>query len=609
VSGGADRASERGGGPAPPLTTRLAETWGRVSSRPAIWYSAATVALIFVWDGRFLLTQKIGIWDWDKESYGLEFLKSAMRHGSLLPLSFLTIPHDIATYPALFQSTSYWANPEVLTFSPFVAFLPFVSVPVFFKLYFLGHLLIAAAGMYLLGRRLGLRTIAAVVLFVLLVLNPWLLQHLAIGYTPWITICWVPLVVASLLRPLTLAWFVAGTVADSLILYEGGLHVFLWLNATIVLVALALAALRRSVAHARPVALILVGTAILTLPKLVAIHAAYGNWLRPIQSSYAGAHDLWGLLTDTTTNLYELPRAYHVYGTDVYDGAMFTGRLFLATLLLLVALLAWRTIKGPRDTSVAVGWALLAVAALWLVLGWDGVWRGLAGWISALHFEIYPFRFLEISVFICAAFIVLELDRLSRLDIRLGVVGLAVALVVSLTFLHRNDYFAKFATSMPYAPPVWHPERFLDDTLTAKSTDPRSARPVVAHSLKVVSIEPLGSKADLRLDWLPGEHVHDFAIDNAHVVEQDGLGSTIAVGDAYSPVVIKPRAYHRGLLFLVSAVLYGLLLGALRARERATRPLSEATSRHGSASSRRRAPDDGEPGCDEVSVSSQLLEP
>jgi hypothetical protein len=571
VSGGADRASERVDGRPPPLTARLVDALGRVSVRPAIWYSAAAVGLILLWDGRFLLTQKIGIWDWDKESYGLEFLKSALHEGSLLPLSFLTIPHDIATYPALFQSVSYWANPEVLTLSPFLVFLPFVSVPVFFKLYFFGHLLIAAAGMYLLGRRLRLRTTSTLLLFVLLILNPWLLQHLTIGYTPWITVCWIPFVVASLLRPPTIGWFLTGTLADGLILYEGGLHIFLWLNATIVLVALALAAIRRSAAHVRPVALILLGTAILTLPKLVAIHAAYGNWVRPIQSSYAGAHDLWGLLTDTTTNVWELPRAYHVYGTGVYDGAMFTGRLFLATLVVLVALLVWRTIRGD-DRGVAVGWALLAVAALWLVLGWDGIWGTLAGWIGALHFEIYPFRFLEISVFICAAFIVLELDRLSRVDIRLGVVGLGIALVISLAFLDRNGDFSKMATSRQYAPPVWHPERFLDDNLTARSAQPgASARPRIGHSLKDVSIEPLGSKGDLRLPWLPVEHVHDFAIENARVVEKDGLGSTVAVVDAFSPIVIKPRAYNRGLLFLLSALLYGLVLGALWAtRSRTT---------------------------------------
>jgi hypothetical protein len=569
VASGVDGATERSAERAPPATDRFVAAARRLTARPALWYSAAALALIVLWDGRFLFTQKVGIWDWDKESYGVLFLKSALKAGSVIPLSFITIPHDIATYPALFQSASYWANPEVLTLSPFVLFLPLVSVPVFFKLYFLGHLLIAAAATYLLGRRLGLRTISTVLLFVLVFLNPWLLQHLTIGYTPWITACYVPLVVASLLRPLTLAWFVTGTVADSLILYEGGLHLFLWVNATIVLVAAALAAFRRTASHLRPVGLVLLGTTILTLPKLVAIHGAYGgDWRfqsRAIQSSYAGAHDLWGLLTDTTTNLYDLPRAYHVYGTGVYDGAMFTGRVFLATLVVLLALLVVRTIR--RERGVAASWALLTVAALWLVLGWNGVWRTLAGWIGALHFEIYPFRFLEVAVFLCAAFIVLELDRLSRIDVRLGVVGLAVAVVISVAFLHRNDYFTKFATSMQYAPPVWHPERFLDDTITARSTRTgSSARPTVHHSLKGVTIETLGSKEELRLDWLPVEHVHDFTIDNAQVVEQDGLGSTLAVGDAYSPIAIKPHSYHRGLLFLASAVLYGLLLGLLRAR-------------------------------------------
>jgi hypothetical protein len=601
VSRAADEA--QAARPGRPLTARLAGAVGRATAWPAIWYWAVSLALLGVWDGRFLLTQKIGIWDWDKESYGLEFLKSALRDGSVLPLSFVTIPHDIATYPALFQSASYWANPEVLTFSPFVVLLPWTSVPVFLKLYFFGHLLIAALGTFLLGRRLRLRTSTTVVLFVLLILNPWLLQHLAIGYIPWITACYVPLVIASLLRPVTLAWFLTGTIADSLILYEGGLHIFLWLNATIVLTAIGIAAIRRSASHARPVGLILLGTAVLTLPKLVAINGAYGDWHRPIQSSYGSAHDLWGLLTDTTTNLYDLPRAYHVYGTDVYDGAMFTGRVFLGALVVLLALFVWRTVRRKRrndEEGLAEGWALLSVAALWLVLGWDGVWRTLADAIAAFDFEIYPFRFLEISVFICAAFIVLELDRLSRIGTRLGIVGLAVALVIAVAFKDRNDYFVKVAKSMPYAPPVWHPERFLNDTITARSLDPgQSPRPAVEHSLESVSIDPLGSKADIRLDWLPIGHVHDFTIENAHVIEQDGLGSTIAVEDAYRPVLIEPHAYHRGLLILASTLLYGLLLGGLwtfRPRgspmERGHRPRlgrRRDTSPHGGDAARRRA--------------------
>jgi hypothetical protein len=573
VSRVADRAVEPGSRHAPPLTARLARALARISARPAIWYGAVSLALIGLWDGRFLLTEKLGIWDWDKEEYGLEFLKSAIHGGSPVPLSFLTLPDQIATYPALFQSASYWANPEVLTFSPFVILLPWTSVPVFVKLYVFGHLLIAAVGMFLLGRRLGLRTSSTLLLFVLLILNPWLLQHLAIGYLPWVTICYAPLVVASLVGRVTIGWFLAGTLADSLILYEGGLHVFMWLNATIVLTALALSAFRRSTSHVRPVGLVLLGTAVLTLPKLVAIHGAYGDWHRPIQSSYAGAHDLWGLVTDTKTNVWELPRAYHVYGTAVYDGAMFTGKVFLGALAVLVALLVWRTVKRSDDAGVAAGWALLSVAALWLLLGWDGVWSALTDAVQSLGFEIYPFRFLELSVFICAAFIVLELNRLSRIDARLGLAGLAVAVLVAVAFWNRNDDFSRMATSMPYAPPVWHAERFLDDNITAQSLDTdQSPKPAVEHSLKSVSIDPLGSNARIRLEWLPNHHLHDFSLENARVVETDGLGSTVAVADAYSPVVVEPRAYDRGIWVLASAVLYGLLLGFLWTRRRAPAP-------------------------------------
>jgi hypothetical protein len=582
VSQGADQARELNTARGSPLTARLVGGLARASARSTLWYAAVTVALIGLWDGRFLLSQRIGIWDWDKEAYGLEFLKSALNHGSTIPLSFMTIPHEIENYPALFQSVSYWGNPEVLTLSPFLIFLPWTSVPVFLKIYFFAHLLIAAAGMFFVGRKLGLRTGATVLLFVLLILNPWLLQHLAIGYAPWITICYAPLVIASLLGRVTFAWFLAGTLADSFILYEGGLHVFLWLNATIVLMAVALAATRRSSAHLPRVGLVLLGTTILTIPKVVAIHGAYGHWHRPIRSSYGGVHDLWGLLTDTKTNLYDLPRVYHMYGTAVYDGAMFTPKVFLAAVVALAALLAWRTVtRGSRTDGrrLAEGWALLSVAAVWFVLGWDGVWPALTDAIGALGSEIYPFRFLALSVFLCAAFLTLELDRLRRINTPLALACLGVALAVAAALWSRNDHFAKVAVSMPYTTPVWHPPRFLDDSVTARIQTPAGPRKLgVEQSLKSVSIDSPPSQTDVRLDWLPIEHLHDFTIRNAHVIERDGLGSTIAFEDLSQPTVITPHAYHRGILLLVSVLSYGLVLGFLWGLRSPRRSASERSA-------------------------------
>jgi hypothetical protein len=70
-------------------------------------------------------------------------------------------------------------------------------------------------------------------------------------------------------------------------------------------------------------------------------------------------------------------------------------------------------------------------------------------------------------------------------------------------------------------------------------------------------------RSDVRIEWLPTEHLHDFSIRNAHIVEQDGLGTTVALDNASAPVVFTARAYHRGLFFFASAVLYGLLLGVV----------------------------------------------
>src|SRR5579872_3512981 len=158
-------------------------------------YASAAIVLTIALDGRFLFTTGIGgpVNDWTKDLYYLSYLRYGFSHGTV-PVSFLVVPQNVAGYPVPAHSISYWSNPEVATLSPSYLLLLVMSLGVFLKVNVALHLAIGAAGVWVLGSRLALRLTWRIALYVLLMLNPWLLEHLALGYSPDVTVCYVPLV-------------------------------------------------------------------------------------------------------------------------------------------------------------------------------------------------------------------------------------------------------------------------------------------------------------------------------------------------------------------------------------------------------------------------------
>src|SRR5262249_15515415 len=146
-----------------------------------------------------------------------------------------------------------------------------------------------------------------------------------------------PLILALLFWRRNIGPALAGLV-NALVLYEGGLHVFVWFNAAIGLFALVSAGqLGRRLW--RPL-VYFASTALVARPKWVAVLEALGRWERVVPAGYSTAADVWGLLTDDQRLLYQAP--FKAYNTVFYDASLFHGRVFL---LALAAALVWAAVR------------------------------------------------------------------------------------------------------------------------------------------------------------------------------------------------------------------------------------------------------------------------
>jgi hypothetical protein len=541
------------------------------------------VALVCLWNLPFLISARVGIFDWTKDAYYYAFLKACLCERATLPSSFLFPPEVVGLAPTLRQSLSYWANPEVMTFSPLLPLLCVMPWVAFVKLQLAVHLGLGAFGTWLLCRRLGLASAPGGLLFALCFLHPWLMQHLAIGYLPWMTACLAPWIVAELLahpfgvRPL----FVSSAVC-ALILYEGGLHIFLWLWGAVALFAGFALLETRSLRSLRVPLLFFTATALLCLPKFVAIHAAYADLVRVPNLSYASATDLWGLLTDTTSPVFRLPSAYNLYGTNFYDASLSVGIPYLALLLASVISLGarvWRSAEVP-----AFSLRLLAGAVVFLLLGWGGVWARLASVVPVLGVERSPWRFLALSfalLNVLVAFEVAHVWRRGRL-LRTGIVLMMVAVLSG--FHGRQQLFLRVATSQP-AP---HQDLSLEDAFARHLRAARySEREGVGEELRVraslseIEIEPPGeAETGILVRWLLAgisglPHLAAFRVENAEAAGAVEGRLLLRVLDPERPVVIRPRSYGRGWLLLLGICAYGAMM-LVAARRPATAPRARA---------------------------------
>ncbi|EFL50150.1 conserved hypothetical protein [Solidesulfovibrio fructosivorans JJ]] len=523
----------------------------------AVYWTVA-LAGTFLFYGAFLFSDRVGILDWSKDLFYFHFLYDSLRSFGRLPLAFLAIPADTTWFSTL-QDLSYWSNPEVISLSPFLPLAWVLPFTAFMKAYFGLHILLAIVGVRLLARRAGLATGQAVALLVLFLFNPWLVQHLAIGYSPQISLCLVPLLAGLLagkrFRPL--AWAGASLLA-AWIFYQGALHLFVWLCMAVGLCIAFYALLSRRAGTLWRAAFFFAGTLILVSPKAYAVSKVYGGWTRIPAGGYGSLADIWGLLTDAVFPMFRFPETYSKYNVAFYDGSLLVGAAFVV----LVGWLAAEYLARPRkdDPRRLRDGACLLCACVFLALGWGTVWRTVSLWLHLSSAEIYPFRFLFIAYNFLIFFVADRLGRFpTKAAARLRALTLYALLACTcLTFYGRNRELMPYLTENPNFYGAFSIADFYKDRIVALAGDTRL--PVTATPGSVTLIPSGIPGQHVRLPWMAWKERGHYRFEGARpFCEAPGGGTVLEVTAASRPVVILPDDSHRFPLLVLAALAFAAL--------------------------------------------------
>lgn len=550
-------------------TPAPSESW---SIRATAAYGLACMLLVCLFDGPYLFSGGVGILDWPKELFYFHVLQSSLAEYGALPVSFFSVPPSLAHFSTL-QSASFWGNPEVVSLSPFLTLLslvPTLSTVAFIKLYFAGHFLLGIAGTGLLARRLGFTPFQGVALFLLAALNPWLSQHLAIGYTPYINFLLIPGLAALLMSPpgspLRLALAALG---NAMIFYQGGLHLFVWFNLAGLAVALPACLPARSPGPLLRVAWVQLCTFALILPKYVATAATYQDFLRVPGTGYPNMVALWGLLTDSASPLFDFPATYSRYGVAFYDASLCVGQWFVG-LVGLAALCRVLGLWSRAPKAKFPSWIAVGCALVFLALGYGGNWAWLTRLAPILTSEIYPFRWLFPAYLFTAVFTLAELGRITAGlgGRRLGTALLALAILpTGLAFYQRNASFAQLASSEPDTFEGFSLREYLTHRAVGYAGETLLPAAVTPAGLTLI---PPGEAGDaIWLPWLEPRWLREYSFECARPdVFQPENSTVLIVTQPFRPVVITARAYQRQWLGIAGlSVFVVLTLAALGRRD------------------------------------------
>jgi len=301
----------------------------------------------------FLFYPNVGIYDWDKEVLYTAYIKTSLQDFHQFPY-LLWNSAELAGYPAVDQSIFFPANPETLLFSPFLPFLLFLSPPVFLKLMVVIHALIGIAGVFALGKRLAWDQNQIAIFSALFMLSPIVIQHIAIGYLPWMNLYFFPWLLFFLFSKKPVKRCLGSGMVLAITLLQGGLHVFVWMAFFMAFYGLACAVANKKIGDLIQPLLSVLAAILLALPRFYISLQSFSSFSQKFFSGYSlRAFLQWGLIPPFFTPQSMDDIEYFIEG--YIDGVPYwDGELFWGFLLILVVLLPWMFSYLHREKDQAV---------------------------------------------------------------------------------------------------------------------------------------------------------------------------------------------------------------------------------------------------------------
>jgi len=373
-------------------------------------YLILTAVLYIVW----AFSDRVGGLDWQKEWAYFSAIKTSLLSGHLIPIMW-SPPAQVAWYPAIVHSSSFVGNPETMLFSPFTLLLILLPVSTYVKVLALAHLGLGIAGTLLLARRLAWTPVQTRTFSALFFLSPIIIQHVAVGYTPWLTLFFVPWLFYALADAQLVRGSVLMGAVLALMLLEGGVHVCLWSLLLVGLYTGCAAVGTRSVWPLTRLALSLCALGILAWVRLSSTIHAYSGFHQLAKPGYSPANfAMWGLVPQIPVHANGQLSLTIWMGVPFWDGAVFWG---MALPLAAVLVLRYPALRHQAANSSVAWGAMLVSALVLLTLSFGALYPTLTSVVEHvvrvpfIDLETYPYR-LAIPSYYAFSFVAAEHARL-----------------------------------------------------------------------------------------------------------------------------------------------------------------------------------------------------
>lgn len=357
-----------------------------------------------VW-AAYALSRNVGIYDWHKELAYFEYIKSSLFDFQVWPFFWWQKLPELWRYPAVTYTSNFMSNPETMLFSPLIVFLKFMEVITYIKFVAFVHYLIGLGGVLALRRRLQWNNTQFRVYLALFFFSPIIIQHLAVGYTPWLNLFFFPWVIYFLIEQRALLGALCLAAILAVILLQGGTHVFWWFVLLAALFSFSLAAMRREWAPFIRLGLTLISILFLAFVRIYASTQSFAGFQQDFVNGYHFANfSAWALVpTLLLPPVHTFFIRYEWDGVPAWDGGVFWGLALVMTLILLFKYRDFRKYKPADETTVQnqpIYDALLVSSIFLLALSFFSVYEHLVQSIIAVMpvpflagIEKYPFRF------------------------------------------------------------------------------------------------------------------------------------------------------------------------------------------------------------------------
>ncbi len=348
------------------------------------------------------ISGRYGILDWDKEIYFNTVIKEGLLRENSLPAILWKIPNHLSHYPVFKATHIFWAIPETMLFSPLSFTLYFLDPVRFQHLHALIFILLGFWAFLSLGKLLNFNREQSLLFEAGIFMSPMMIQHLAVGYSPWICLYIIPGVFYFLIRSDFVLDLLGLALILSLCLLVGGMHPFVLFSALVSFWSLIYSIYtKNSKALIKGVGAIIVAV-IVSVGRLAPSFVAFSGFQQELLTGYSIRKFLhyallppwpWGEAGKHFTEAI-------ADNVAAWDGGLYWGPLLLVLFWL-------RPMKGRLEKSLLVSAGFFSIISFYD--SWSLILKTLPAKLSAtiVSAEKYPYRWMQMGYFLFLLLIVL----------------------------------------------------------------------------------------------------------------------------------------------------------------------------------------------------------